>query len=80
MPITDTNSNVSVDVRSFTAAFIGLCRALEHQKILMPGAIAQEILLQRNLLKDDSDNRNVKQTLDSITKRLQEPITPAISL
>jgi hypothetical protein len=80
MPITENNVNVSASVTAFSTAFIGLCRALEHQKILMPSAIAQEILLQRNQLKDDSENRNVKQMLDTITKRLQEPVTPAISL
>lgn len=80
MPITENNANVSANVTAFSTAFIGLCRALEHQKILMPSAIAQEILAQRNLLKDDSESRNVKQVLDRITKRLQEPATPAISL
>ena len=79
MPITENNANVSASVTAFSTAFIGLCRALEHQKILMPSAIAQEILLQRNLLKDDSESRNVKQVLDTITKRLQEPVTSAIS-
>jgi len=80
MPITENTANTSANVTAFSTAFIGLCRALEHQKILMPSAIAQEILLQRNLLKDDSESRNVKQVLDTITKRLQEPATPAISL
>jgi hypothetical protein len=80
MPITENNANVSANVTAFSTAFIGLCRALEHQKILMPSAIAQEILAQRNLLKDDSESRNVKQVLDRITKSLQEPATPAISL
>ena len=80
MPITENNANVSANVTAFSTAFIGLCRALEHQKILMPSAIAQEILAQRNLLKDDSESRNVKQVLDGITKSLQEPATPAISL
>jgi len=80
MPITENNANVSASVTAFSTAFIGLCRALEHQKILTPGAIAQEILAQRNLLKDDSESRNVKQVLDRITKSLQEPATPAISL
>jgi len=80
MPITENNANVSANVTAFSTAFIGLCRALEHQKILTPGAIAQEILAQRNLLKDDSESRNVKQVLDRITKSLQEPATPAISL
>lgn len=80
MPITENNANLSASVTAFSTAFIGLCRALEHQKVLMPGAIAQEIVLQRNQLKDDSENRNVKQMLDTITKRLQEPVTAAISL
>ena len=80
MPISENNANVSANVTAFSTAFIGLCRALEHQKILMPSAIAQEILAQRNLLKDDSESRNVKQVLDRITKSLQEPATPAISL
>ena len=80
MPITQNNANVSANVTAFSTAFIGLCRALEHQKILTPSAIAQEILAQKNLLKDDSESRNVKQVLDRITKRLQEPATPAISL
>ena len=80
MPITENSANVSANVTAFSTAFIGLCRALEHQKILMPSAIAQEILAQRNLLKDDSESRNVKQVLDRITKSLQEPATPAISL
>jgi len=80
MPITENNANVSANVTAFSTAFIGLCRALEHQKILTPGAIAQEILAQRNLLKDDSESRNVKQVPDRITKSLQEPATPAISL
>ena len=80
MPITENNANLSASVTAFSTAFIGLCRALEHQKILMPGAIAQEIVLQKNQLKDDSENRNVKQMLDTITKRLQEPVTAAISL
>jgi len=80
MPITENNANVSANVTAFSTAFIGLCRALEHQKILMPSAIAQEIIVQRNLLKDDSESRNVKQVLDTITKRLQEPPTAAISL
>jgi len=80
MPITENNANVSANVTAFSTAFIGLCRALEHQKVLMPSAIAQEILAQRNLLKDDSESRNVKQVLDRITKSLQEPATPAISV
>lgn len=80
MPTTESNANTSANVTAFSTAFIGLCRALEHQKILMPSAIAHEILLQRNLLKDDSESRNVKQILDTITKRLQEPATPGISL
>ena len=80
MPITENNANISANVTAFSTAFIGLCRALEHQKILMPSAIAQEISLQRNLLKDDSESRNVKQVLDTITKRLQEPVTPGTSL
>ena len=80
MPITENNANLSASVTAFSTAFIGLCRALEHQKILMPGAIAQEIVLQKNQLKDDSESRNVKQMLDTITKRLQEPVTAAISL
>lgn len=80
MLITENNANVSANVTAFSTAFIGLCRALEHQKILTPSAIAQEILAQRNLLKDDSESRNVKQVLDRITKSLQEPATPAISL
>ncbi len=80
MPITENNANASANVTAFSTAFIGLCRALEHQKILTPSAIAQEILAQRNLLKDDSESRNVKQVLDRITKSLQEPATPAISL
>jgi hypothetical protein len=79
MPITENNANISANVTAFSTAFIGLCRALEHQKILMPSAIAQEIVLQKNLLKDDSESRNVKQVLDRITKSLQEPATPAIS-
>jgi hypothetical protein len=79
MPITENNANISANVTAFSTAFIGLCRALEHQKILMPSAIAQEIVLQQNLLKDDSESRNVKQVLDRITKSLQEPATPAIS-
>jgi hypothetical protein len=79
MPITENNANISANVTAFSTAFIGLCRALEHQNILMPSAIAQEILLQRNLLKDDSESRNVKQVLDRITKKLQEPVTSAIS-
>ena len=80
MPIMENNADVSASVTAFSTAFIGLCRALEHQKILMPSAIAQEISLQRNLLKDDSESRNVKQVLDTITKRLQEPVTPGTSL
>ena len=80
MPIMENNVDVSASVTAFSTAFIGLCRALEHQKILMPSAIAQEISLQRNLLKDDSESRNVKQVLDTITKRLQEPVTPGTSL
>jgi hypothetical protein len=80
MPITENNANVSANVTAFSTAFIGLCRALEHQKILTPSAIAQEILAQRNLLKDDSESRNVKQILDRITKSLQGPATPAISV
>jgi hypothetical protein len=79
MPITENNANISANVTAFSTAFIGLCRALEHQKILMPSAIAQEIVLQQNLLKDDSESRNVKQVLDRITKSLQEPAKPAIS-
>ena len=79
MPITENNANISANATAFSTAFIGLCRALEHQKILTPSAIAQEILLQRNLLKDDSESRNVKQVLDRITKKLQEPVTSAIS-
>lgn len=71
MPIAENNANTSANVTAFSTAFIGLCRALEHQKILMPSAIAQEIILQKNLLKDDSESRNVKQILDRITKRLQ---------
>ena len=71
MPIAENNANISANVTAFSTAFIGLCRALEHQKILMPSAIAQEIILQKNLLKDDSESRNVKQILDRITKRLQ---------
>jgi hypothetical protein len=78
MPITENNANVSANVTAFSTAFIGLCRALEHQKILTPSAIAQEILAQRNLLKDDSESRNVKQVLDRITKSLQEPVAPTI--
>lgn len=79
MPITENNANVSANVTAFSTAFIGLCRALEHQKILMPSAIAQEILAQRNLLKNDSESMNVKLVLDRITKKLQEPATSAIS-
>jgi hypothetical protein len=79
MPITENNANVSANVTAFSTAFIGLCRALEHQKILMPSAIAQEILAQRNLLKNDSESMNVKLVLDRITKKLQEPVTSAIS-
>ena len=71
MPVAESNANTSANVTAFSAAFIGLCRALEHQKILMPSAIAQEIVIQKNLLKDDSESRNVKQILDRITKRLQ---------
>ena len=79
MPIAENNANISANVTAFSTAFIGLCRALEHQKILTSIAIAQEILLQRNLLNDDSESRNVKQVLDRITKKLQEPLTSAIS-
>jgi hypothetical protein len=79
MPITENNANVSANVTAFSTAFIGLCRALEHQKILMPSAIAQEILAQRNLLKNDSESMNVKLVLDRITKKLQEPVTSVIS-
>ena len=71
MPIVEDNANTSANVTAFSTALIGLCRALEHQKILMPSAIAQEIILQENLLKDDSESRNVKQILDRIAKRLQ---------
>ena len=79
MPITENNANISANATAFSTAFIGLCRALEHQKILMPSAIAQEILAQRNLLKNDSESMNVKLVLDRITKKLQEPVTSAIS-
>ena len=76
MPTMENNDKVATTEKAFTAAFLGLCRALEHQKILMPGAIAQEIFLQRNMLKDDPESRNVKKVLETITKRLEEPATP----
>lgn len=79
MPTMENNNTVATTEKAFTAAFLGLCRALEHQKILMPGAIAQEIFLQRNMLKDDPESRNVKKVLETITKRLEEPATPIIS-
>ena len=79
MPTMENNDKVATTEKAFTAAFLGLCRALEHQKILMPGAIAQEIFLQRNMLKDDPESRNVKKVLETITKRLEEPATPIIS-
>ncbi len=74
MPTTDNNVNISATVSAFSAAFIGLCRALEHQKIIMPNAIAQEIFLQRDTLRDDPDSRNAKKVLENITKRLEEPV------
>lgn len=77
MQVTDNNPNISTIQTAFSTAFMGLCRALEHQKILMPTAIAQEIFLQKNLLKDDEENRKVKRILETITKKLEEPVTPA---
>ncbi len=79
MPTMENNDKVATTEKAFTAAFLGLCRALEHQKILMPGAIAQEIFLQRNMLKDDPESRNVKKVLETITKKLEEPVTPVMS-
>jgi hypothetical protein len=79
MPTMENNDKVATTEKAFTAAFLGLCRALEHQKILMPGAIAQEIFLQRNMLKDDPDSRNVKKVLETITKKLEEPVAPVMS-
>jgi hypothetical protein len=79
MPTMENNDKVATTEKAFTAAFLGLCRALEHQKILMPGAIAQEIFLQKNMLKDDPESRNAKKVLDTITKRLEEPVSPAMS-
>jgi hypothetical protein len=79
MPIMENNDKVATTEKAFTAAFLGLCRALEHQKILMPNAIAQEIFIQRNMLKNDPDSTNVKRVLETITKRLEEPATPIIS-
>ena len=76
MPTMENNDKVATTEKAFTAAFLGLCRALEHQKILMPGAIAQEIFIQRNMLKDDPESRNVKKVLETITKRLEEPVSP----
>lgn len=73
MPTMDNNANVSATVTAFSAAFIGLCRALEHQKIIMPNAIAQEIFLQRDTLRDD----HAKKVLESITKKLEEPLAAA---
>ena len=78
MPTMENTDKVATTEKAFTAAFLGLCRALEHQKILMPGAIAQEIFLQRNMLKDDPESRNVKKVLETITKRLEEPVAPII--
>lgn len=77
MPTTEYNPNVSTVQTAFTAAFMGLCRALEHQKLLMPGAIAQEIFLQRNMMKDDQEGKNVKKVLENLTKKLEEPVNPA---
>ena len=79
MPTMENNDKVATTEKAFTAAFLGLCRALEHQKILMPGAIAQEIFIQRNMLKDDPESRNIKKVLETITKRLEEPATPVMS-
>jgi hypothetical protein len=79
MPIMENNDKVATTEKAFTAAFLGLCRALEHQKILMPNAIAQEIFIQRNMLTNDPDSTNVKRVLETITKRLEEPATPIIS-
>lgn len=79
MPIMENNDKVATTEKAFTAAFLGLCRALEHQKILMPNAIAQEIFIQRNMLKNDPDSTNVKRVLETITKRLEEPATPITS-
>ncbi len=79
MPIMENNDKVATTEKAFTAAFLGLCRALEHQKILMPNAIAQEIFIQRNMLKNDPDSTNVKRVLETITKKLEEPATPIIS-
>ena len=79
MPTMENNDKVATTEKAFTAAFLGLCRALEHQKILMPSAIAQEIFIQRNMLKDDPESRNVKKVLETITKRLEEPATPMMS-
>lgn len=76
MPVAENNVDVSASIRAISTAFIGLCRALEDQKILMPNEIAHEIVRQRNQLKDDSESKNVKEVLDTITKRLQEPVTP----
>ena len=76
MPTTDNNGNVSATVTAFSAAFIGLCRALEHQKIILPHAIAQEIFLQRNALHNDPDSRYAKKVLENIGKKLEEPIAP----
>jgi hypothetical protein len=79
MPTMENTDKVATTEKAFTAAFLGLCRALEHQKILMPGAIAQEIFLQRNMLKDDPESRNVKKVLETITKKLEEPVAPVMS-
>jgi hypothetical protein len=80
MPITETTPSLSESVTAFSAAFIGLCRALEHQKILMPSAIAQEIYLHENELHDKTENKNVKNILEKITKKLKEPGTPVIPI
>ena len=80
MPTTDNNVNVSATVTAFSAAFIGLCRALEHQKIIMPNAIAQEIFQQRNELHNDPDSKYAKKVLESISKRLEEPTSPVMPI
>ena len=80
MPTMENIDKVATTEKAFTAAFLGLCRALEHQKILMPGAIAQEIILQRNMLKDDQESRPVRKVLENLTKRLEEPAAPVTPL
>ncbi|MEO8341827.1 MAG: hypothetical protein ABI604_19355 [Nitrospirota bacterium] len=76
---TENNMSVLVTQTALTAAFIGLCRALEHQRIVTPRAIAQEIFLQRNMLEDHPENRDVRKVIETIAKMLEEPANPRLS-